>query len=177
MISEYHFRCRSSIYTPFTATVGSPSAQPSPNLLWRTFVLMPVTSHYLIRSKRIRFPSTTLYLATSQNCEFRQVSSPKGIDHLIHHYRTAMLSRLGGKAIQPWRVLVAGGSYAGLAAALNLLDLCEGRLPRFNPGLERSPSLKYRVPIEVIIVDERDGYCKLYAYSGSRHRLTRHKII
>lgn len=60
----------------------------------------------------------------------------------------------------PWRVLIVGGSYAGLAAATNLLDLSEGRLPRFNPMLERDVRFSYKVPVEITIVDERDGYCK-----------------
>ena len=32
----------------------------------------------------------------------------------------------------PVKVLVIGGSYGGLAAALNLLDLCKGRTARFR---------------------------------------------
>jgi hypothetical protein len=59
----------------------------------------------------------------------------------------------------PWKVLILGGSYAGLATCVNLLDLAQGRLPRFHPALERPASSNYSTPIEITVVDERDGYC------------------
>lgn len=58
----------------------------------------------------------------------------------------------------PTRVLVVGGSYAGLAVALNLLDLCNGQQPRFS-GANSSMDASQRAPIEITIVDERDGFC------------------
>ncbi|KAL4891456.1 hypothetical protein BDV59DRAFT_182692 [Aspergillus ambiguus] len=60
----------------------------------------------------------------------------------------------------PFKVLVVGGSYAGLAATLNLLDLCHGRKGRFNlDAADNGPGKK--VPVEITIVDERDGYFHL----------------
>lgn len=58
----------------------------------------------------------------------------------------------------PLRVLVLGGSYAGLGAALNLLDLCNGKPSRFSGVVaeERNPV----IPVHIKVVDERDGYCK-----------------
>jgi len=61
-------------------------------------------------------------------------------------------------------VVVAGGSYAGLSAALNLLDLCDGRParcgPRPSPDAEEAPSAPAEpLNVRVTIVDERDGYC------------------
>lgn len=61
---------------------------------------------------------------------------------------------------QPSRVLVSGGSYAGLSVTLNLLDLCNGLPSRFT-GEKSSPDISKQVPIEVTIVDERDGFCML----------------
>ena len=58
----------------------------------------------------------------------------------------------------PFKVLVIGGSYAGLGTTLNLLDLCAGKHPRFA-GSGEAPEAK-KVPIDVTIVDERDGYCE-----------------
>lgn len=58
-------------------------------------------------------------------------------------------------AVRPHRVLVVGGCYAGLAAATNLLDLCEGRAPRFAPGSEPT---QQKLSIEITIIDERDGF-------------------
>lgn len=59
-------------------------------------------------------------------------------------------------ALRPFRVLVLGGSYGGLAAALDLLDLCAGRKSR--SGAE--PVVGREVPIEITLVDERDGFCE-----------------
>ena len=59
---------------------------------------------------------------------------------------------------EPTKVLVIGGAYAGLAGSLNLLDLCAGRLPRFNTDPRAKPSEP--LPVEIKIIDERDGYCE-----------------
>jgi hypothetical protein len=59
------------------------------------------------------------------------------------------------------RVLIAGGSYAGLSTALNLLDLGDGMSPRMaqEPYIHH-PDLP-KIDFEITIVDERDGYCKI----------------
>lgn len=58
------------------------------------------------------------------------------------------------------KVLVAGGSYAGLSVAVNLLDLHNDVSPRMNlePLVfdQDWPQIKF----EVTIIDERDGFCK-----------------
>lgn len=60
----------------------------------------------------------------------------------------------------PFKVLIVGGSYAGLAATLNLVDLCQGRKCRFN--LEKNDMApEHKVPVQITIVDERDGYCMM----------------
>lgn len=62
-------------------------------------------------------------------------------------------------AARAFRVLVIGGSYGGLAAALTLVDLSRGRVPRFssNPDVIPPP---HRVRIQITVADERDGYCR-----------------
>ncbi|OQE38026.1 hypothetical protein PENCOP_c009G05503 [Penicillium coprophilum] len=60
----------------------------------------------------------------------------------------------------PFKVLIVGGSYSGLAATLNLVDLCHGRKCRFNLD-ENDKGPEYKVPVQVTIVDERDGYYHL----------------
>jgi hypothetical protein len=57
------------------------------------------------------------------------------------------------------RVLIAGGSYGGLATALNLLDLGDGISPRmaYEP-VEHHPDVP-KVDYDITIVDERDGFC------------------
>ncbi|CAG7923154.1 unnamed protein product [Penicillium olsonii] len=57
----------------------------------------------------------------------------------------------------PFKVLIVGGSYAGLAATLNLVDLCQGRKCRFNVD-EAAKAPEHKIPVQVTIVDERDGY-------------------
>ncbi|CAI7588240.1 unnamed protein product [Penicillium glandicola] len=60
----------------------------------------------------------------------------------------------------PFRVLIVGGSYSGLAATLNLVDLCHGRKCRFNLD-EKEQAPVNTIPVQVTIVDERDGYYHL----------------
>ncbi|KAK0713933.1 pyridine nucleotide-disulfide oxidoreductase-like protein [Lasiosphaeria miniovina] len=73
----------------------------------------------------------------------------------------------------PFRVLVVGGSYGGLSAALNLQDLCNGRRPRCGPApaegeteqsgteTEQSGVETPNIAIDITIVDERDGFYHL----------------
>ncbi|SPO05618.1 related to pyridine nucleotide-disulphide oxidoreductase AMID-like [Cephalotrichum gorgonifer] len=59
------------------------------------------------------------------------------------------------------KVLVIGGSYAGLSATVNLLDLGNHIKPRFNyPSYKHDPEAP-RTPVEITIVDERDGFYHL----------------
>ena len=64
-------------------------------------------------------------------------------------------------AVPPFRVLVVGGSYGGLSAALNLQDLCRGRPARCGPkpsdGEPQPEGPQF--PVEITIIDERDGFC------------------
>lgn len=56
-------------------------------------------------------------------------------------------------------VFIAGGSYAGLSVALNLLDLANGDSTRMS----QEPYLHHpnvpRLDVQITIADERDGYC------------------
>ncbi|KXG46756.1 FAD-dependent pyridine nucleotide-disulfide oxidoreductase [Penicillium griseofulvum] len=60
----------------------------------------------------------------------------------------------------PFKVLIIGGSYSGLAATLNLVDLCHGRKCRFNLD-ENEQGPGNTIPVQVTIVDERDGFYHL----------------
>ncbi|PPJ55366.1 hypothetical protein CBER1_08695 [Cercospora berteroae] len=63
---------------------------------------------------------------------------------------------------RPRRILVAGCSYGGMAFVVNLLDLCSGRPARGD--YEKTPPIPEAlkgVPVDVQIVDERDGYYHL----------------
>ncbi|KAI5291613.1 hypothetical protein KEM54_002890 [Ascosphaera aggregata] len=59
----------------------------------------------------------------------------------------------------PAKVLVVGGSYAGLSAIVNLLDLCDGLPPRFTSEKDPQVDEEQKAPVEVTLVDERDGFC------------------
>ncbi|TLS29427.1 hypothetical protein PpBr36_02136 [Pyricularia pennisetigena] len=58
----------------------------------------------------------------------------------------------------PFKVLVIGGSYAGISAALNLIDLCTGKTPRCGAKVDDSEASKIPINVDVTIVDERDGF-------------------
>lgn len=60
------------------------------------------------------------------------------------------------------RVFVAGGSYAGLSAVVNLLDLSEGLQPRGSSSPYTHNKDLDKFDIEITLADERDGYCKLH---------------
>ncbi|KAK0610569.1 pyridine nucleotide-disulfide oxidoreductase-like protein [Bombardia bombarda] len=68
-----------------------------------------------------------------------------------------------GNITTPFRVLVIGGSYGGLSAALNLQDLCQSRAPRCGPGPVEGQQLDKprEIAVEITIVDERDGFYHL----------------
>ncbi|GAO14912.1 uncharacterized protein UV8b_05080 [Ustilaginoidea virens] len=59
------------------------------------------------------------------------------------------------------RIFIAGGSYAGLSTAVNLLDLGQGLTPRMSQKkYEHHPELP-RVKWDITIADERDGFYHL----------------
>jgi NADPH-dependent 2,4-dienoyl-CoA reductase/sulfur reductase-like enzyme len=58
---------------------------------------------------------------------------------------------------KPVKVLVAGGCYAGLAAALTILERCDSATPR--------------IPVSITIVDEKDGYCVLSTWGSCNRAL------
>lgn len=58
------------------------------------------------------------------------------------------------------RVLVAGGSYAGLSTVVNLLDLGRGQTPRMSEKKSKHDSELGLVNWDITVVDERDGFCK-----------------
>ncbi|KAJ4291440.1 hypothetical protein N0V88_006033 [Collariella sp. IMI 366227] len=68
-------------------------------------------------------------------------------------------------AAAPFRVLIAGGAYAGLSAALNLQDLCRNLPPRCGPKpVEGETQPQVNRPLfnaDITIVDERDGFYHL----------------
>ncbi|KAJ5651104.1 uncharacterized protein N7484_004827 [Penicillium longicatenatum] len=72
-----------------------------------------------------------------------------------------MPSNDGVRAVaRSFRVLIIGGSYGGLAAALNLSDLARGRVCRFDSNPDAKPP-SYKIPLQITVVDERDGYFHL----------------
>jgi hypothetical protein len=99
----------------------------------------------------------TSFLLSSRTSVTRQFSSSK--------LRFAsMASTEISKAKSPTKVLIVGGSYAGLAAALNLADLCSGKPSRgANPPSPPEANPQPALPVEIKILDERDGFCKIHS--------------
>ncbi|KAK5789023.1 hypothetical protein VI817_008147 [Penicillium citrinum] len=60
-----------------------------------------------------------------------------------------------GTTSQSYRVLIIGGSYAGLSTALTLVDLSRGQIPRFSYDRDIPPPA-HRIPVQITVVDERD---------------------
>lgn len=58
------------------------------------------------------------------------------------------------------KVLVIGGSYGGVAAILNILDLCNGNIPRSDTKYKLRCDAPKHIPVHITLVDERDGYCE-----------------
>ncbi|RFU34747.1 hypothetical protein B7463_g1601, partial [Scytalidium lignicola] len=61
----------------------------------------------------------------------------------------------------PYKILVIGGSYAGLSTTLNLLDLCQGRPTRYTATTTVKAENPFKISVQITIVDERDGYYHL----------------
>jgi hypothetical protein len=79
---------------------------------------------------------------------------------ISHHPKTFAIMGSLPEASSAVRVLILGGCYGGLSAAVNLLDLSQGYSPRMNSEpYVHHPELP-QFNIEITIVDERDGYCK-----------------
>ena len=98
-------------------------------------------------------PSRT-HLPTSQDTPFstyrrRKLNCPR-----VKSYSTGVAQTMGSYASEttqagvgrPYKVLVAGCSYSGLAASVNLLEQCD--------------KIDHPISVEVTIVDERDGFCE-----------------
>lgn len=96
-------------------------------------------------------------LGRAQACQSSQVTSCRSPVLLQKQLTYSTMPSLEVfDSSEPVKVLVLGGSYAGLAAALNLLDLCNSKPARFTPDqVTETP----RVPVQIKIVDKRDGYC------------------
>ncbi|KAG6006013.1 hypothetical protein E4U21_007439 [Claviceps maximensis] len=69
----------------------------------------------------------------------------------------------GGSAapVPTYRVFIAGGSYAGLSTAVNLLDLGRGLSPRMASERYKHHNGMELVNWEITIADERDGFYHL----------------
>ncbi|PTB61787.1 FAD/NAD(P)-binding domain-containing protein [Trichoderma citrinoviride] len=81
----------------------------------------------------------------------------------LHCSPSRRLAAMGSvpESVPAVRVFIAGGSYAGLSAAVNLLDLGNGLSPRMsNEPYAHHPSVP-KVNFEITIADERDGYYHL----------------
>jgi hypothetical protein len=130
---------------------------PAPIAMDLARVLRPIllrsTNTKTVCSATVGVPS---YIKTSSPPLFHPSSSSSALF-------STMLPNEGPNILQAVpRVLIIGGSYSGLAVAVNLIDLCDGKQPRFTSTPTDVVSSKTKLPINITIVDERDGYCTYY---------------
>jgi hypothetical protein len=99
--------------------------------------------------------SPTLTTATSHHSDTTALTAPSSHPSVMN--RVQQDSPI-------YKILIIGGSYAGLSAAVNLLDLQRGSQPRQSrePYIHQRQLPKHN--IKITIIDERDGFC---AYGGS----------
>ncbi|WXC47458.1 hypothetical protein QX201_007176 [Fusarium graminearum] len=96
--------------------------------------------------------------ATSVSTTSRLPSRKRPIAHRLKGFATMGSLPETSNAV---RVLILGGCYGGLSAAVNLLDLSQGYSPRMNSEpYTHHPNLP-TFNIEITIVDQRDGYYHL----------------
>lgn len=164
---------------PFSALKSS---SPSIGVLtarasFRQIAAQAVSSQQAKRWRTTSCASKTSFssLNTRPNTSHRNLLSPvqlRGL-HCSSHLRLATESTafpahsiMGSipETTPVVRVFIAGGSYAGLSAAVNLLDLGDGLSPRMaREAYTHHPSVQ-KVNFQITIADERDGYCKLCQY-------------
>jgi hypothetical protein len=74
---------------------------------------------------------------------------------------------MGGGELRPTRILIIGGSYGGLAAAVTLLDLFRGKIS-MEPILPNGLDTKMTLPVDIKLVDERDGFCRCHPFQSRK---------
>ncbi|KAI2785522.1 FAD/NAD(P)-binding domain-containing protein [Daldinia loculata] len=79
--------------------------------------------------------------AATSNLHPTAINSPTPILAMASHFASVSGARSNAN---PYRVLIAGGCYGGLAVAINLLEKCD--------------TIESPIPVEITIVDERDGF-------------------
>ncbi|EPE08259.1 pyridine nucleotide-disulfide oxidoreductase [Ophiostoma piceae UAMH 11346] len=82
---------------------------------------------------------------------------------IFSSYFSSSSSKMGStlrpnNASTPFKVLVVGGSYSGLAAALNLSDMCLGKTARASVSYQDKVEPVDPIHAEITVVDERDGF-------------------
>ncbi|PPQ79382.1 hypothetical protein CVT25_002652 [Psilocybe cyanescens] len=108
----------------------------------------------IYQGKENRFKADSRATVPYELMERQVVSgrSPERLSHSIIIFVSSMELK--------FKVLVIGGAYAGLGAVTNLLDLTHGKRPRFDYSEDPLES-EHRIPVEITVVDERDGYMHL----------------
>ncbi|KAF4971922.1 hypothetical protein FSARC_1365 [Fusarium sarcochroum] len=111
-------------------------------------------SRSTVTAPKLQFRTKAAPIASSSLFAYRNRS-------ISHYPKTFATMGSLPEASQAVRVLILGGCYGGLSAAVNLLDLSQGYSPRMNhePYIHH-PDFPH-FDIEITIVDERDGYYHL----------------
>lgn len=135
-----------------------------PHVFACTHITRPFSSRAWTSSRPTAIVQSTLQLRARA---IPVASSPPPLGYrnrpIFHHPKSfASATTMGSlpEASHAVRVLVLGGCYAGLSAAVNLLDLSQGYSPRMNSEPYIHHTNLPHFDVEITIVDERDGYCE-----------------
>lgn len=142
-----------------------------PSILWRTTVCTsnsPLSSSITqINSSRLSVNLSSLVQHQLQ-IQHRVLHSSSSCQLATESFAIPHQTTMGSipDSAPVVRVFIAGGSYAGLSAAVNLLDLGDGLSPRMaHERYQHHPSVP-KVKFQITIADERDGYCKIIPLYG-----------
>ncbi len=123
---------------------------------------MKVINLFLRRAKCLPRLQTTVQATDQTLCFHKYSPARRFLSTTPRKQSPKMNLRYNSGVGSTTKVLIIGGSYGGLSAAVNLLDLCAGKTAR--SGREETPlepTQPILSPVDIAIVDERDGYCKI----------------
>ncbi|KAI1477843.1 FAD/NAD(P)-binding domain-containing protein [Daldinia eschscholtzii] len=117
-------------------------------MLWRSTI---VDCFHHLNTSVVRFSTRSLKYsciisslaaaAATPKFHFSAINSPITRFAMASQFATVSGVR---SSTNPYKILIAGGCYSGLAVAVNLLEKCD--------------TIESPIPVEITIVDERDGF-------------------
>lgn len=124
-----------------------------------------IHSHCICLESRTNKGFLGFFRTTPGDLIFRPYYSARSTTQAPDYLTTMISSMLGSLrhhvvAGHCPRIVVLGGSYAGISAVQNMLGLLEGRGLRPSPIPQRVPELLPTVKPSITVLDRRDGFCQ-----------------